>query len=270
MEGMQWGSRPIGPMGLEGVAAVLAVKDLDSAKTRLAASLRVTGHCRHRAGGTVGAHRDLVLAMLADTIGALGAAGVADIAVVTPDDAVLRVAAEVGAIGIRERPAVDHGHRPVHGKAHSDGFTSRGVDPLNRAYAQGAMALSADRPGVHTMVLVQADLPAATPRSLREVLAAAAGHRQAVLGDRDGTGTTLLVRDASESAPPRFGVDSLTAHINAGAIDLDPTGLLWPDLRTDVDTATDLDAARLLGLGPRTIAVLDPSQPGVSGSVDAS
>ncbi|MFW0792688.1 2-phospho-L-lactate guanylyltransferase [Gordonia sp. CPCC 205515] len=217
--------------GPGGVVAVMAVKRLDEAKSRLAASLRVPGT----------PHGTLVLAMLADTLAAVRAAGVERVVVVSPDDDVLVVAQRAGAVGLRE----EQPRSP-----------DTAADRLNHAFSHAHAAAAARWPDAGRIVFIQADLPAATATSLREVLAAAALHPQALLTDRDGTGTTILVRDTDILEAPRFGPNSAAAHRDSGAVDLDPTQRNWLDLRTDVDTAADLEAARLLGCGPHTTAEL--------------
>ncbi|MGC4960152.1 2-phospho-L-lactate guanylyltransferase [Gordonia sp. DT101] len=221
-----------GGRGLGDVVAVMAVKRLEQAKTRLAAS-REPGH------GPL--HRALVLAMMVDTVEAVEAAGIGRVIVISPDDAVLAAAGTAGAVGVREP---------------SDSASS-GVTRLNLAFAHAA-AVARDRwPTAWRVMFIQADLPAAGARSLREVIAGAAAHPHAVLTDRDGSGTTILMRDTSVAGPPRFGPDSAAAHRKAGAVEIDPHHERWPDLRTDVDTAEDLEVARSLGLGPHTLAALE-------------
>ncbi|WP_187583321.1 2-phospho-L-lactate guanylyltransferase [Gordonia sp. OPL2] len=212
------------------VVAVLAVKHLTEAKSRLAAS-------RRRADA--GPHRALVLAMLLDTLDAITGAGIDRVVVVSPDELVLDAARSVGAIGVPEMSS-----------------SAVGADSLNLAFSQGA-ATARDRwPRITRVICVQADLPAARAESIRDVLGAAAGHVQSVLTDRAGTGTTMLIRAAHIAEPPRFGPDSAAAHRLAGAVELDADHLLWPDLRTDVDTETDLEAADALGVGRHTSATM--------------
>ncbi|WP_232016699.1 2-phospho-L-lactate guanylyltransferase [Gordonia insulae] len=214
------------------VVAVLAVKRLDEAKTRLAAS--------HGAGpGPL--HRALVLAMMRDTVDAVAAAGIERIVVISPDEDVLAAAHAAGAVGLRESTG-----RDVPG----------GHARLNLAFAHATTTVREWWPGTRAVLLVQADLPAATAESLRAVVACAAEHRRAVLTDRDGTGTTILIRDVDITELPLFGPDSASAHRMAGAVELDPTHARWPDLRTDVDTAADLETARSLGLGRHTTDAL--------------
>ncbi|MFC4745145.1 2-phospho-L-lactate guanylyltransferase [Gordonia hankookensis] len=220
-----------GGRGLGDVVAVMAVKRLEQAKTRLAAS-RGPGH------GPL--HRALVLAMMVDTVEAVEAAGIGRVIVISPDDAVLTAAGAAGAVGVREP---------------SDSGSS-GVTRLNLAFAH-ATTVARDRwPSARRVMFVQADLPAAGAGSLREVIAAAGAHPHALLTDRDGSGTTILLRDTSLAGPPHFGPNSAAEHRNSGAVEIDPQHEHWPDLRTDVDTAEDLEVARSLGLGPHTVAAL--------------
>ncbi|WLP90154.1 2-phospho-L-lactate guanylyltransferase [Gordonia sp. NB41Y] len=219
--------------GIDDVGAVLAVKHLDGAKTRLAASRPPEDP------DTTPAHRDLVLAMLLDTVAAVSAAGVGPIVVVTPDDDVLRTVARTGAAGLREQQHP----RPS----------------LNLAYLQGAAWLRARHPRLRMAMMVQADLPAATGTALAEVLGAASAHRAALLADADGDGTALLIRPIFAADAPAFGVDSAAAHRRSGAVELDPARRRWTELRTDVDTAADLDAAVALGVGTHTREVLATS-----------
>ena len=183
--------------------------------------------------------------MLLDTMTALRHAGVERTVVISPDNTVLAAARAAGATGVAE----DTGAGPL------------GTDRLNQAFAD-ASALACRRwPTIRTVMLVQADLPAATAPSMRAVMAAASGSSQAVVTDRDGTGTTVLLRDRSITGAPHFGPGSAAAHRSSGAVELDPQHRRWPDLRTDVDTAADLDAARVLGVGRHTAAVLDGARP---------
>jgi 2-phospho-L-lactate guanylyltransferase len=105
-----------------------------------------------------------------------------------------------------------------------------------------------------------ADLPALRSDQLDAALAAARqlGTR-AFVADAMGTGTTLLAAPAGTRLEPAYGVGSATRHADRGA---HPLSTPWPTLRQDVDTAADLAAARLLGLGPRTAALvgIEPGQ----------
>ncbi|MFI9509940.1 2-phospho-L-lactate guanylyltransferase [Nocardia sp. NPDC052566] len=205
------------------VHAVIAVKSLDRAKSRLADRLRP----EHRAR--------LVLAMLADTVTAAAAVPrIGSVTVVTPDPVVTELALALGAQVHPEPPIAD-------------------PDSLNAALADAANALR-HRHGPVDLLALQADLPALRAGELAEMLATAPDGARSLVVDHAGTGTAaLLVRHPIAALEPRFGPDSARRHIGAGAIDL--TGD-WPGLRLDVDTAADLDLAIELGTGDSTDAVL--------------
>ncbi|WP_194814719.1 2-phospho-L-lactate guanylyltransferase [Nocardia sp. XZ_19_385] len=203
------------------VHAVIAVKNLDLAKSRLADRLRP----EHRAR--------LVLAMLADTVtAAVAVPRIGSVTVVTPDPAVAALTRGLGAVVHPEpRTAAD----------------------LNSALADAAAALRAQHGPVELLAL-QADLPALCPDELADMLSTAPAGKRSVVVDHAGTGTAaLFVGDGTLTLDPRFGPDSARAHRAAGAIDLVGD---WPGLRLDVDTAADLDAAVALGAGAATRALL--------------
>lgn len=205
------------------VHAVIAVKSLDQAKSRLADRLRP----EHRAR--------LVLAMLADTLAAtVAVAEIVSVTVVTPDPAVADLASSMGA-AVHPEPLIgEH-------------------DPLNSALADAAAGLR-HRHGPVDLLALQADLPALRPAELADVLTVAPRGLRSIVVDHAGTGTAaLLVRDPVAGLEPRFGPGSAGKHIAAGAVDL--TGD-WPGLRLDVDTAEDLDLAIELGAGNATRVAL--------------
>ncbi len=200
------------------VHAVIAVKGLELAKTRLADLLPAAARGR------------LVLAMLTDTVTAAAAGGVAEVTVVTPDSEVAATAHELGAHVLAD---------PAGG--------------LNAALVAGAAAARATGP-VDVLVL-QADLPALRPSEVRRLLSVAPAQGRAVIRDHTGEGTAaLLARAGTTALDPRFGPDSAVRHLTSGAVE--PAGS-WPGLRLDVDTAADLSAAVELGVGRATAAVLD-------------
>ncbi|MFI9409630.1 2-phospho-L-lactate guanylyltransferase [Nocardia gamkensis] len=205
------------------VHAVIAVKSLDQAKSRLADRLRP----EHRAR--------LVLAMLADTVTATAAvAEVVSVTVVTPDPEVADLARALGA-DVHPEPRGPH------------------AGGLNTALAATAAALRGAH-GPIDLLALQADLPALRPEELSDMLAAAPRGLRSIVVDHEGSGTAaLVVRDPVAALDPRFGPGSARSHIEAGAVDL--TGD-WPGLRLDVDTAADLDRAVVLGAGNATRAVL--------------
>lgn len=204
------------------VHAVIAVKSLGLAKSRLADGLRPQDRGR------------LVLAMLTDTVrAAVSTPGIASVTVVTPDPAVTALVRELGA------------------HAHPEPTESPGGG-LNAALAAGANAVRR-RHGPVDLLALQADLPALRPQELSAMLIATT-HRRAVVTDHEGSGTVaLLVRDGFAPLDPLFGPDSARRHIAAGAVELLGD---WPGLRQDVDTTADLDRAAALGVGAATGSLL--------------
>lgn len=205
------------------VHAVIAVKRLDRAKTRLA------GHFGPDDRGR------LVLAMLDDTLrAAADTPGVAGLTVVTPDPAVAAVAHGRGA-AVHPEPS-----RPT-------------ADGLNAALAAGAAHIRRTHGPVGLLAL-QADLPALRSTELAAALASAPVHPRAVVTDHQRTGTSaLLVSGPDAALNPTFGPDSARRHIATGAVDLDGD---WPGLRLDVDTVADLRRALRLGAGKATCEFL--------------
>ncbi len=230
------------------MVAVLAVKRLGDAKSRLVSTMSddasLSPAQRERLRADPGA---FVLAMLADTIATLHEAGIRDVVVVTPDHRVRERAQQLAAHVVDEPSAV--------------------AGDLNAAYALGAATARTRWPAHRQVLIVQADLPAAQPSSLREIVDAAVERGESMVTDRAGTGTSLLLRPMTAHELPRFGPDSAAAHRAAGVVELDPEHLLWPDVRTDVDTVGDLIAALRLGVGEHTRSVLgDVRIPGATAS----
>jgi 2-phospho-L-lactate guanylyltransferase len=197
---------------------VVPVKRLARAKTRL--------------GLIAGPHRvDLALAFALDTVeAALACELVLTVVTVTDEPVAARHLGEMGATVVADAP--DAGLNPalVHGalvarRAHRD---------------CGVGALSADLPAVRSAELALA---------LRQ----AADYEVSFVRDAAGAGTTLLLAGPAGRFEPRFGADSATLHASAGAVEL--TGAL-ESVRRDVDTEQDLAAAVVLGLGPRSAAVV--------------
>ncbi|RDI49108.1 CofC family guanylyltransferase [Nocardia mexicana] len=229
----------------DAVHAVIAVKHLDRAKSRLADRL------------PPGQRSRLVLAMLSDTVTAAIAAGLGSVTVVTPDDEVATTVRGLGA-AVHPDPVgdADPGRQPnghdgptPHSAVDSPDIPS---DGLNAALTAAATAVR-NRRGAVDLLALQADLPALCPGELADMLASAPPGR-AIVADHAGHGTAaLLVRDGLAPLDPLFGPDSARRHIASGAKDLEGD---WPGLRLDVDTEDDLHRAAALGVGPATAAVL--------------
>ncbi|WP_134665553.1 MULTISPECIES: 2-phospho-L-lactate guanylyltransferase [Amycolatopsis] len=194
--------------------------------------LKPPGAGKSRLRGAVAAHRhaELVLALACDTLAAVtSVARVRRVLVVTSDPAALSELAGLGVELVAE---------PAGGG-------------LNEALRHGAELLRADAPdGV--VGALQADLPALRAVDLEQALTEAAGRR-AVVFDRQGTGTTLLLSAPGKPLDPHFGAGSAELHRASGAI---PLTQALPSLRSDVDTEDDLRHAARLGLGKRTAALL--------------
>ncbi len=203
-----------------GVGLIIAVKRLDTAKSRLAALFGAR------------AREQVVLAMLVDTVTAARAVpGVQSVTVVTPDRSVAATVRGLGATVVADPTPVGH------------------PDPLNNAILAACGSVSALTPNI---VVLQGDLPALRTDELSDALASAAGHSRSFVADRQGTGTAALFA-FGVPPDPRFGADSARRHRESGAVEL--TGR-WPGLRCDIDTPADLAEARTLGIGTATAAAL--------------
>lgn len=123
---------------------------------------------------------------------------------------------------------------------------------LNPALRLAAAHLPAPY-GTGPIASLVGDVAALTGDELTRTLDLASRHARAFLADRAGTGTSLVAATVGTFLP-EYGPDSRRRHTEAGFIELDPPGV--EGLRLDVDTAEDLAAARAIGLGPRTAAVL--------------
>jgi len=174
------------------------------------------------------AHARLVLAIRADTIAAAqNAAGVARVVVVTDRS----TACDSAAV-----------------------FVQSGTG-LNAALREAAEHAAAQWPQDGIAALL-GDLPALRSGQLCAALALAAEQLRAYVPDRQGTGTTLLTARPGQALRPEFGTGSARRHAASATRLCADAGL-----RADVDTAADLAAALLLGVGPATTAALaEPAQ----------
>ncbi|MEU0473136.1 2-phospho-L-lactate guanylyltransferase [Streptomyces olivaceus] len=198
---------------------VVPVKPLARAKSRLSDT------------ADDGVRPGLALAFAQDTVAAaLACPAVGDVAVVTDDARAGRELRELGAAVVADEPG----------------------GGLNAALAHGAAAVRAARPESPVAAL-NADLPALRPAELARALAAAAEFSRAFLPDAAGIGTTLLTALPGRELAPAFGPDSRARHRASGAAELRLGAV--DSVRQDVDTGSDLRAALVLGVGPRTAAV---------------
>ena len=179
------------------------------------------------------ARRALSTAMALDTVtAAVACDAVASVLVVTDD---LGLADLVRAEGARAVP---------------DGRPG----DLNASLWQGAAEVERCGPGARLTALC-GDLPCLRPDDLAAVLREAGAHRgPAFVPDDAGLGTTCYTAPDLAAFAPAFGGPSRTAHLDRGAAELRAAAAT---VRRDVDTPEDLAAARSLGTGRATTAVLD-------------
>jgi 2-phospho-L-lactate guanylyltransferase len=208
---------------------VVPAKRLAAAKTRLRPLTA-------RLDDADALHRDLVLALLADTVGAATACPeVGEVIVVTDDPDAAEVVAGLGARTVSDEP-------------------DRGLNPALEHGARSARTTS--------VAALSSDLPALRAEELTAALRAADEVPRAFVADVHGTGTTLLTAVGTDLRP-RFGAGSARAHRASGAHALDGG---WPGLVHDVDTPIDLRGAVALGVGPRTTSALDRVRTAGSGT----
>lgn len=189
------------------IVAIVPVGELEGAKSRL--------------GGTLDAEerRDLVTTMLLRTVeAALATPGLTETLVVSPDPAVLALAADLGARTMLQR--------------------SQGLNQGLREARDDAVAGGAD-----AVVILPIDLPLVSAGALAEMVAPVAadpGRPTVVLApDRHGRGTNALVVSPPDVIQLAFGGDSRAAHAagarEAGARYLEVDGPLGLDLDTPDD-----------------------------------
>ena len=197
---------------------LVPVKPLDRAKSRLEPP--------------AGADRsELALAFALDTVQAARRCDlVGRTVVVSPDERVRAALAGVDATVLTAAPD--------------------GLNPALRAASRSVRAEGGDEP----LAALTADLPALAPDELDRALLAAAAAPLSFLSDSDRVGTTLYCARDPRRFAPAYGPGSRALHLRAGAVELLVTGV--ESVRRDVDTSADLLAARALGLGACTSALL--------------
>ena len=204
------------------LAAIVPLNSRAQAKTRLAAALDPRGRA------------ELARWLARRVLDALHAARIAHIAVISPDDEVLRWAWQSGAQALRQ---------------HGSG--------LNAALDLGrAWALRREADG---LLVALGDLPLLTADDVTAFTggAEAAGDTPSVTiaPDRADKGTNLLLLRPATAIPFAFGVDSLARH-SALARDagIEPRIVRLPGAAFDVDTPADLDELAERGLWSPTSA----------------
>jgi 2-phospho-L-lactate/phosphoenolpyruvate guanylyltransferase len=189
------------------IAAIVPVAPLEAAKSRL--------------GGALDAEERLDLAerLLARTVTtALDVPGLADVLVVSPDRDVLERAAGLGARTLRQR--------------------TRGLNAGLREARDDVVA-----GGVEALLVLPIDLPFVTAATINAVLEPIGeNHRRPVVAlvpDRHGSGTNVLVLQPPTAIEFCFGPESRRAHreaaMAAGATYVELDGPLTVDLDTPAD-----------------------------------
>jgi 2-phospho-L-lactate guanylyltransferase len=177
------------------------------------------------------ARTDLAAAFAGDSVAAaLSCPDVARVLVVTDDHVLARSMSDLGAEVIPD-----------------------GADGLNATLVQAAAEMHRRDPELGIVALC-ADVCALRPDELSLALQAADPDRMSFGADEQRVGTTALIAPTADTFTPAFGEQSRARHREAGAFEVD--GIDVPTLRRDVDSPADLEAARALGVGPRTALVL--------------
>ncbi len=190
------------------VLAVLPVKSLDLAKTRLAPALSAIDR------------RRLMLAMVTDVLTALRRSEhVARVVVVTDDRDVRHRSEAEGALVVSDESASSHSAAALRGIAAS-------ATPLDRVF------------------LAPGDCPLLTEQDLATLL----GRPQppvVIVPDRHGDGTNALLLDPPDAIEPSFGVGSCARHeALAREAGLSSAVLAITSLTLDIDTPDDLHTLR--------------------------
>ena len=207
--------------GSQAAAAVIALKPMELAKSRLA----VPDPLRRRLAWT----------MALDTLSAL-----------------CRALSHV--LVVSDQPALEA--RLRHAGIAAEVISESGHVGMNSALSRGALTLRAR--GYKSILASVGDLPALRPESVLQILDASLAHPRCFVADASGVGTTMLVAHSVE-LQPQFQGRSAAAHHASGAVSLSAEMIrsTIADARRDVDTEADLAAAIDLGVGPATNALID-------------
>jgi 2-phospho-L-lactate guanylyltransferase len=190
-----------------GIVAVVPVKAIDAAKSRLAPAYAPEFR------------QALAQAMLEDVLAALaGAASLAGLVVVSVDPLARALAARFGA-------------RIVEDSAR-DGHTGAVMAAARRLAAEGCAG----------MLTVPGDIPLITPGEVSQLLAA---HGRApaftIAPAHDRRGSNAIVMTPPDAVPLAFGDDSFLPHLAAARrLGLEPAILPLPGIGLDIDNDRDL------------------------------
>jgi 2-phospho-L-lactate guanylyltransferase len=210
---------------LSRLVVIVPIHGLEGAKSRLGATLDAEER------------QALVLGLLDRTIrAAAGISGLEAVVVVSPDPSVLRAASVAGATPLRQ--------------------TDDGLNEGLRAATRWAIAARAG-----AILALAGDLPAVSTATLQAILAAAVDAASperplvALVPDRHGRGTNVLLLSPPDAIPFAFGADSRLAHLDAARAAGAEAVELGGPLTLDLDLPEDLILAEELGL-------LDPARVG--------
>jgi 2-phospho-L-lactate guanylyltransferase len=206
-----------------GLWAVVPVKELTGAKTRLASLLPAE------------LRQGLMLAMLEDVLAALTLARkLSGVAVVTVDSAAQRLSRCYGA------RIIETGAR--------DGHTG--------AVAAAARLLAEE--GCPGMLTVPGDIPLVTANEIGRLIEAhSRGRAFTIVPSRDERGSNAIICSPPDAVPLQFGEDSFLPHLSAAkACGIEPTVLRLPGIALDIDTPEDLAAFERVPSATRARAVL--------------
>ena len=189
------------------LVAAVPIKDLVNAKQRLVPTL-------------TGAERAaLAAAMLEDVLGALMAARLDHVWVVTHEPAVATLARAHGAEPLSED--ANRGHTAA----------------VARAQAE------ATRLGARVFLTIPGDVPCVTVDEIRRLAEAAAAGAPVFAPSRSGLGTNGAALSPPDAMPLTFGEPSFARHLaTARHRGLEPRVLALPGLGLDVDAPEDLSA----------------------------
>jgi 2-phospho-L-lactate guanylyltransferase len=188
--------------------AVLPVKRFDAAKQRLAT------------GFEEGRRRQLVEAMVADVLEAIGGARTIERTIVVSGDPIAQqLAAAAGAEVV--------------------------PDPADAGHVQAAQAgiVRAEAEEARCVVLLAGDCPLLDPRELDRLLTGVPERYVGVVPDRHGPGTNALVLSPPDAIVPSFGEGSCARHVAAAREAGIPFGVEeLASLGLDLDTPADIVA----------------------------
>ena len=188
--------------------AVVPVKRFAVAKSRLAPGVEETRK------------PDLVAAMVADVLEAIGAARFVErTIVVSQEPRAAELAAAAGADLLSD------------------------FDDASHSAAALAGIAAAEAAGAGCVALLPGDCPLLDPRELDKMLTGVPDSYVAVIPDRHGTGTNALVRAPPNAIEPSFGEGSRERHVAAARAAGIPYGVEeLSSLGLDLDTPADIVA----------------------------